>query len=93
MSRTTKTMLLIVWLIIATHVYAYVWSNHLDVFPQLPEEFGIWIAKLTGTANTENIEQLTLYYIFIISFVVVAIATFLCALVVWGCRRIRKSRQ
>lgn len=90
MSCTKKTILLLLWLVVATHAYAYIWSTHLDLFPQLPEKLGRWIAELTGTAESEDIEQLTLYYIFIVSFVVVTVATSIGAIVLWALRRGRK---
>ena len=70
-------LFLLIWLVIATHIYAYAWSTHLDFFPELPESVGRWIADLTGTAETDDIEMLTLYYILIVSFVVVTSATLL----------------
>lgn len=90
MSCTKKTILLLLWLVVATHAYAYIWSTHLDLFPQLPEKLGRWIAELTGTAESEDIEQLTLYYIFIVSFVVVTVATSIGAIALWAFRRGRK---
>jgi hypothetical protein len=92
MSRTRKAILLLVWLIVATHAYAYIWSTHLDLFPQLPERLGRWIADLTGTAGSEDIEQLTLYYILIVSFFVVAVATFLWMAAILAFRKFRKLR-
>ncbi len=92
MSRMRKAVLILVWLIVATHVYAYIWSTHLDLFPQLPEELGRWIAYLTGTANSDDIEQLTLYYIFIVSFAAVTGATFVGAAAFWIFRKFRKLR-
>jgi hypothetical protein len=90
MSCTKKTILLLLWLVVATHAYAYIWSTHLDLFPQLPEKLGRWIAELTGTAESEDIEQLTLYYIFIVSFVVVTVATSIGVIALWTFRRGRK---
>jgi len=90
MTRPKKAVLLLLWLAVATHVYAYIWSNHLDLFPQLPERLGRWIAQLTGTAETEDTEQLALYYIFIVSFAVVAVATSIGAAMIWGVNRWRK---
>lgn len=87
MSRTRKFLLLIIWLVIATHVYAYVWSTHLDAFPQLPDSVGRWVAQLTGTADSEDIEALTLYYIFIVSFAVIATSTLLGLLVARALKR------
>jgi len=92
MSRRRKAILLLVWLIVATHAYAYLWSTHLDFFPQFPEKTGKWIADLTGTADSEDIEQLTLYYILTISFLVVFIATFLVGGAVFIFRKSRKLR-
>ena len=91
MSRTRKAAFLLVWFVIATHLYAYLWTTHLDYFPQPPEEFGMWAIRITG-ANNEDIEQLTLYYIFIFSFIVVVAATLLGAVAIWGYRNFRKSR-
>lgn len=89
MSRARKIVLLFVWLVLATHLYAFIWSNNLDIFPQLPEEVGTWIVMLTGTNNTEDVENVTLYYILIVSFVVVAAATAIIVLGDWALRKIR----
>ncbi len=83
MSRTKKTAILLLWLVVATHVYAYIWSTHLDLFLQLPEKLGRWIAKTTGTAESENVEQLALYYIFIVSFIITATATSIGVAATW----------
>lgn len=92
MKRPRKAILLLAWLILATHAYAYIWSTNLDFFPQLPEKIGIWVADLTGTADSEDIEKLTLYYILIVSFVVVFVATCVVTGAFWVFRKSRKLR-
>ena len=92
MNRTRKAIILFVWLILATHAYAYIWSTNLDFFPQLPEIIGRWVADLTGTADSEDIEQLTLYYILIVSFLVVFVATFVVVSAFWVFKKSRKVR-
>jgi hypothetical protein len=92
MTRLRKAILLVLWLAVATHLYAYLWSTHLDSFPQLPEYVGRWIAKLTGMTDSEDVEQLTLYYVLTISFIVVATLTFLGAVVLWAFQKYRKLR-
>lgn len=91
MRRAKKIVLLLFWLVIATHVYAYLWSTHLDLFPQLPEALGKWIAQLTGTAESEDIERITLYYILIVSFAVVGVATLLGTAGLWAIGKYTKS--
>lgn len=92
MSRARKLLFVFLWLVVATHIYALIWSNHLDSFPQLPEKLGLWIADLTGTANSEDIEQLTVYYMLIVSFVVVSVATFVGTFIFWIFRKVLRSR-
>jgi hypothetical protein len=89
MSRTKKILLILVWLIVATHAYAYIWSNHLDYFPELPEGLSRWIANLTETADSDDIEQLTLYYLFGVSFAVASGVTLMGSAIL---RIVKKSR-
>ena len=88
MKRLLKSVLIVLWLLFATHLYAYVWSENLDLFPQLPEEFGVWISYLTGMRNSEDVERLTLYYMLVVSFLAVSLPTF-AVLFIW--KRIRRG--
>jgi hypothetical protein len=87
MSRLKKAALLIIWLIFATCLYAYVWSHNLDNFPQFPEAFGRWVSKITGMDHSEDVETLTVYYMLIASFLIVSVFTFIA---IFGWTQIRK---
>ncbi|KRB92893.1 hypothetical protein [Noviherbaspirillum sp. Root189] len=82
MNRSAKFILTVLWLVFAAHVYALIWSKNLDVFPQLPEWVGVRIVCLTGLHGSEDSEQLTVYYMLIVSFVAVSLLSAV-AILVW----------
>ena len=84
MNLAWKISLWTVWVLAGTLLYARVWSGHLDDFPELPEQLGLWVASLTGLTNSDDVEQLTFWYVLIVSFTVVVAFT----VVAWGAFRL-----
>ncbi|MDP2520940.1 hypothetical protein Q8W30_00030 [Neptunomonas phycophila] len=86
MNITKKYPLLPLWLIIGTVAYALVWSRNLDSFPEFPEWVGTWVFGLIG--DKTSAEGATVFYMLILSFVMVSIFT----LLVWvAIRAFRKG--
>ena len=86
MNITKKYILLPLWLIIGTVAYALVWSRNLDSFPEFPEWVGTWVFWLIG--DKTSAEGATVFYMLILSFVMVSIFT----LLVWvAIRAFRKG--
>ncbi|WP_075172561.1 hypothetical protein [Neptunomonas phycophila] len=86
MNIIKKCFLLPLWLIIGTVAYALVWSRNLDSFPEFPEWVGTWLFGLIG--DKTSAEGATVFYMLILSFVMVSIFT----LLVWiAIRAFRKG--
>ena len=86
MNITKRYILLPLWLIIGTVAYALVWSRNLDSFPEFPEWVGTWVFWLIG--DKTSAEDATVFYMLILSFVMVSIFT----LLVWvAIRAFRKG--
>lgn len=75
MSRLHNAVLLVIWLVVATHIYGLVWSRYPDYFPEYPESVGRFIDWLTRDYQPRGIESLTTYYYLILSFPPVAVLT------------------
>jgi hypothetical protein len=76
------------WLLTATHALAYLWGGNLDLVPRPPAAFALWLVNLYGARNGDDIGNLDVIYMLTVSFIVVAVCTFLARLA-W--RRSRKS--
>jgi hypothetical protein len=63
------------WLSVGTVLYARVWSRHLDTFPQPPEVVGRWVSTLAGLTGSDDTEQLTFYYVLIVSYAIVTLGS------------------
>lgn len=87
MTSILKAGAFIIWLIVATPLFAIIWSRNLDYFPDLPEWVGIFIAQITGLADKDDTETLTVYYMLIVSLVEVSIITAVAWLIWRLCRR------
>ncbi|MDO6466528.1 hypothetical protein Q4498_00265 [Neptunomonas phycophila] len=86
MNITKRYILLPLWLIIGTVAYALLWSRNLDSFPEFPEWVGTWVFGLIG--DKTSAEDATVFYMLILSFVMVSIFT----LLVWvAIRAFRKG--
>ena len=73
-----RLSLLVIWLVVATVLYAMVWTRHLDYFPQYPEWVGMTIEKITRPfVSPDDSESLTTIYILIVSFLNVTLITVL----------------
>ncbi|MDM0081501.1 hypothetical protein QTI17_12910 [Variovorax sp. J31P179] len=85
MNRAKKAVLLGLWLVVATLAYAKVWYLYSEYFPEYPEWVGVCIAHLKDLINSEDDPELThSLYIFILSFINVAVFTWLaCLLMRW----------
>lgn len=66
-------VLIIIWLVIGTHGYAYLWSQNLDAFPTPPEFFGRFVSNLTG--EQDNSEVTSIVYMLFSSFIIVSAVT------------------
>ncbi len=66
MSRLRNAVLLVIWLVVATHIYGLVWSRYPDYFPEYPESVGRFIDWLTRDYQPRGIESLTTYYYLIL---------------------------
>jgi len=73
--RLRNCLLLVIWLIVATHIYGLVWSRYPDYFPEYPESVGHFIDWLTRDYQSRGIESLTTYHYLILSLPPVAILT------------------
>lgn len=91
MNRLAKVVLITVWLIVATHLYAIVWRFHPDYFPEYPEWVGLSIDRMTRGYQPNGIESLTTYYYLILSFLPVSLMTFL-AILGWHLLRRRRTK-
>ena len=86
MNITKRYILLPLWLIIGTVAYALVWSRNLDSFPEFPEWVGTLIFGLI--VDKTSAEGATVFYMLILSFVIISIFT----LLVWvAIRAFRKG--
>ncbi len=86
MNITKRYILLPLWLIIGTVAYVLVWSRNLDSFPEFPEWIGTLVFGLIG--DKTSAEGATVFYMLILSFVIISIFT----LLVWvAIRAFRKG--
>lgn len=69
--------LLAAWLIVATLVLTSLWAHNLDAVPRPPMAFAIWLDDIYGARNGEEVADLDALYMLTVSFVVVAVFTFL----------------
>ncbi|MNN80631.1 hypothetical protein D3C81_1973820 [compost metagenome] len=92
MKWLANALLLAIWLVIATFLYAMAWSHYPDVFPDYPEWVADVIGRLTTDPQMDDVESLATNYYLILSFLPVAAATALALLVRRLLRR-RASRR
>ena len=82
-----KSILFIVWIVVATTAYAALWSRNLDLFPRLPEAFGN--AVRNALPSDIAVEDLTIAYLLIASFLIVFTASVLAMLIFGWIRKVR----
>ncbi|WP_454763219.1 hypothetical protein [Cupriavidus campinensis] len=87
-----KAILMAVWLIVATHLYAIAWSFYPDYFPDYPERAADVIIWLCAQMHVYDIESVTNAYYLVLSFLPVTAATFL-GLLGWRLLRRHRKRQ
>lgn len=87
MKRAVRNVTLGVWVIAATLVATRLWLTHPDSAPRLPEAFWIWLVGVLGSQDGEDLANLELLVVLIISFAVVVAVTML-VLALW-----QKSRE
>lgn len=75
--RRVKIPLIVAWLIFATIALAYMWGNNPDAFPRPPESVSIFLLRLDGS----QLAQAEIHYLFIVSFIVISVFTFLALFV------------
>lgn len=68
-----KVILFALWLSVATLAYAITWSRNLDYFPEFPEWVGTTIREMFSSDTP--VEDLTIYYLLIVSFGIVLVAS------------------
>jgi len=75
MKWLANAVLLTIWLVFATFLYAMAWSHYPDLFPDYPEWVADVIGQLTTDPQMDDVESLATYYYLILSFLPVAAAT------------------
>ncbi len=64
-----KTMLILVYLLIATVLYVYIWMHNADYFPDYPEWVGELAVFLSGPfSKPDDIEVVHDFYITMVAF-------------------------
>jgi hypothetical protein len=65
-----RISLFLLWILIFTLLLVYVWAHNPDIVPRPPQEFAIWLANLSNIQNGEQLANLELLYMGLISFVI-----------------------
>jgi hypothetical protein len=77
MKQARNRMMLIVWLVVGTLVFAHFWLVYPDVFPRFPPKFSLWLINLYGAKDGEDLGNLEELAVLILSFVLVSMLTWL----------------
>ncbi len=89
MTRRKMSCLIGAWFFFATVILNLVWDNNLDYVPRPPESFSLWLIKIYGAVDNDDIADLEIVYGMSVSFFVVVTFTFF-SLITW--RIFRKGR-
>ncbi len=76
MKFSYKYILITIWVIVATLVLSFFWGNYPHRFFYLPESLSIWLIDIYGASNGEELADLELFYVLIMSFLIVSFLTY-----------------
>ncbi len=76
MKFSYKYVFITIWIIVATLVLSFFWGNYPHYFFYLPEPLSIWLIEIYGASNGEELADLELLYVFIMSFLMVSFLTY-----------------
>jgi len=94
MSQPKKIAFLVVWLIVATLLYAKTWYANLEYFPDYPAWVGIVIGRFKNLiSNEDDPELLHTAYMLILSFINICLITAAAYLLRRLIRRKKSSRM
>jgi hypothetical protein len=70
-----RTLTVCVWQLFATLTLAYIWLHNPDLFFRPPDTFSYWLADLYGVQNGEDLRNLEVIYVLVVSFAVILFFT------------------